>query len=33
MDMIYAKRLFIATLAIVLALTILFAALQGGLPI
>lgn len=32
MDKIYARRLLIATLALVLALIILFAALQGGLP-
>ncbi len=33
MDKIYARRLFVATLALVVGLTILFAALQGGLPI
>ena len=32
MDTIYARRLFAATLALVLALAVLFAGLQGGLP-
>jgi hypothetical protein len=32
MERIYAMRLFAATVALVLALTLLFAGLQGGLP-
>jgi hypothetical protein len=32
MERIYARRLFVVTLAIALALIILFAALQGGVP-
>ncbi len=32
MEQIYAIRLLIITLALVLALAVLFAALQGGLP-
>lgn len=32
MDQIYAIRLLIITLALVLAIAVLFAALQGGLP-
>lgn len=32
MEQIYAVRLLIITLALVLALAIVFAALQGGLP-
>ena len=31
MDTIYARRLFVATLALILALIILFAALQGAI--
>ncbi len=32
MDQIYAIRLLIITVALVLALSLLFAGLQGGLP-
>ncbi len=32
MEQIYAIRLLIITLALVLALVVVFAALQGGLP-
>jgi len=32
MEQIYAIRLLIITLAVVLALVVLFAALHGGLP-
>jgi len=33
MERIYARRLFVVTLVIALALITLFAALQGGVPI
>jgi hypothetical protein len=32
MSRIYASRLFIVTIVLVLALSLLFAGLQGGLP-
>lgn len=32
MQRIYAKRLLLATLGLLLALSLLFAVLQGGLP-
>ena len=32
MQRIYAQRLLLATLILILVLTVLFAALQGGLP-
>lgn len=33
MERIYANRLLIGTVAIVLVLAVLFAVLQGGLPL
>ncbi|GEM_PF-1460563 len=32
MQRIYAKRLLVGTLILILVLTVLFAVLQGGLP-
>ena len=32
MQRIYARRLLIATLALALALTLIFSVIQGGLP-
>ena len=32
MQRIYAQRLLLATLILILVLTVLFAVLQGGLP-
>lgn len=32
MQRIYARRLLLATLILILVLTVLFAVLQGGLP-
>ncbi len=32
MQRVYAQRLLLATLVLILALSVLFAVLQGGLP-